>query len=135
MIDQCNEAEEQVDNFFKAVADCKMEEVKRMLLINPALAYDVNDRMENVMHIAVSRQSYDMVDLLLEHDSGSKLVRSADIKKRTPLDLAKMTDQRSLVALITSKFKDLKDPVKKEDDKGMKKVQSLAEIREKVDNV
>lgn len=63
-----------------------------MLLINPALAYDVNDRMENVMHIAVSRQSYDMVDLLLEHDSGSQLVRSMDIKKRTPLDLAKLTD-------------------------------------------
>ena len=54
VIDLCNETEEEIDKFFKAVKAENIELVKQMVLQNPMILYEFNDRMENVLHIAVN---------------------------------------------------------------------------------
>ena len=43
VIDQCNESDQEVANFFQAVVRGDLEELKRILMINPTIAYEVND--------------------------------------------------------------------------------------------
>ena len=77
MIDQCNESDQEVAEFFQAVVQNNFEEVKRILMVNPTIAYEVNDQMETVLHLAVALRNYDMVEYLVEHeDCGRALLNT-----------------------------------------------------------
>ena len=52
------------------------------------VALEVNDRMETVLHLAVSFGFFDMVEFLLELDCVDSLMKARDILKRKPIDIA-----------------------------------------------
>ena len=69
-------------------------------MIEPLITYEVNEMMENVIHIAVSFSHYDIIEFLLEQDSGEVLLRAKDMKGRTPIDLARQTKQQGILTLL-----------------------------------
>ena len=82
-----------------------LADVKRFMLINPTIAYEVNDQMETVLHLAVALRSFDMVEFLVEHgDCGRVLLEARDIRKQTALDLALKSKQNGLISLLRSKL-------------------------------
>ena len=89
MIDRCNDSDHEVAQFFQAIVRNDLEEIKRYMIFNPTIAYEVNDQMETVLHLAVALRSFDMVEFLVEHEScGRVLMAARDIRKQTALDLA-----------------------------------------------
>ena len=66
LIDQCNQKDEEVQNFFNSLAKNDLADVKRLLFLNPLLAYEVNDRVETALHIAVRLNHNLMAEYLVE---------------------------------------------------------------------
>lgn len=94
VIDHCNDVDKEVAQFFQAVVEENLEEIKRFMLVNPTIAFEVNDQMETVLHLAVALRNYDLVEYFVEHeDCGRALLKAVDVKKQTPLDLARKTGQ------------------------------------------
>lgn len=89
VINKCNQVDEENQNFFDSIAKNDIEGVKRALFVNPLLAYDVNERIETALHIAVKLGHYQMVDYLLDQDFGSKLAEARDLRRLRPVDIAK----------------------------------------------
>ena len=78
-----------------------LAEVKRYMMYNPTIAYEVNDQMETVLHLAVALRNFDMVEFLVEHDDcGRVLLAARDIRKQTALDLALKSKQKGLISLL-----------------------------------
>lgn len=91
LIDKCNDTDEEIAQFFKFIAANDREEVQRCINANPLIAYEVNDRMETALHVAVTNKHYDLVESILESDFGKYLVKAVDLRKMTPLDLARQS--------------------------------------------
>ena len=88
VIEKCNQLDDENINFFDSIARNDTDAVKRALFINPLLAYDVNEKMETALHIAVKLSHYPMVEYLLEQDFGSKLAEARDLRRLRPIDIA-----------------------------------------------
>lgn len=65
-------------------------------MIEPLIGYEVNEMMENVLHIAVSFSQKEIVEFLMQQDCSSVLVSAKDIKGQTPLDLARKSKQKDI---------------------------------------
>ena len=61
------------------MADNAIEKVSRAVMINPVLAYEVNEAMETILHLAVAFGHYDLVEYLMELDCGKVLLAARDI--------------------------------------------------------
>ena len=105
VIDQCNESDQLVASFFKAIVDNDLGKVQEFLYINPLIAYEVNDAMETSLHLAVSLGFEDMVEYLLESDCGKLLVKAQDAKKQTPIDIAKKGKLHTMEAHLSNFMK------------------------------
>ena len=99
LIDQCNDGDEKIAKFFKLVANNDIKNVKRELTLNPTIAFEVNARMETVLHLAVSLGLYDMCEYILEQDCSQVILLAKDIAQRTAIDVARQGKQASVAIL------------------------------------
>ena len=81
VIDQCNENDERIAEFFNSIVINDLDKIKTITLADPVIAYEVNDHMENVLHLAVALNHYDIVAYLLTQTFGPILANAKDIKK------------------------------------------------------
>ena len=91
VIDKCNDADQEIANFFQAVAENDLEKVQGFINTNPLIAYEVNERMQTALHLAVLYKHFEMAEIFLEKDYSQVLLKAVDMKRMTPLDLAKHT--------------------------------------------
>ena len=100
VIDKCNDADQEIANFFQAVAENDLEKVQGFINTNPLIAYEVNERMQTALHLAVLYKHFEMAEIFLEKDFSKVLLKAIDMRRMTPLDLAKHTKQYYLIQLL-----------------------------------
>ena len=100
VIDKCNDADQEIAHFFQAVAENDLEKVQGFINTNPLIAYEVNERMQTALHLAVLYKHFEMAEIFLEKDFSKVLLKAVDMRRMTPLDLAKHTKQYYLIQLL-----------------------------------
>ena len=66
LIDECNDADEKVSLFFESIMVNDLTAVKNTVSANPLIVYEVNDEMENGMHVAVRSNHHEVLEWLLD---------------------------------------------------------------------
>jgi len=100
VIDKCNDADEEIAQFFQHVETNNVKEVQRCIDLNPSIAYEVNDGMETILHVAVVRKHIEMVEYLLEQDFGKHLAKAKDLRRMTPVDVSKFMKQVQIIKVF-----------------------------------
>ena len=57
-----------------------IEQVNRAVLLNPMVVFEINDRMETALHVAVTEQNFELVEFLLDQDTGAAMVIMKDMR-------------------------------------------------------
>lgn len=82
------------------MASGQLETVKRTVLLNPYILFEVNENMETALHLAVSLAHYNIIEFMLDQGSGPALVKAKDMRKRTPIDLAKILNNKAIIYML-----------------------------------
>ena len=75
LIDECNGADEKVSLFFESIMVNDLTAVKNTVSANPLIVYEVNDEMENGMHIAVRSKQSEVLEWLMDQEFGEAIAK------------------------------------------------------------